>query len=269
MKYKLLCIDIDGTLLDDNKKILPQTKSCLRAAYDQGIRIALASGRMPAGVDIIEKELGIECIKICNAGTYIFMGETCIGSQHMSNTVMKEVWQKITQTYNVPLWIFQERDWFVTGIDAYVEREMKIIPYRPKVVNAGILADKWDQEGKRPNKLLVAAKPDMIQAIYRKMEAQAWHEVDMARSADFFLEIFPRDVNKGTALDTICKKLDINPKETIAIGDQELDIPMIEAAGVGIAMGNAITQLKEKADFVTASNNESGIACALERYLIK
>lgn len=264
MKYKLLCIDIDGTLLDDGKKIQPETIRCLKAASDKGMRIALSSGRMPAGVDLVEKELGIPCIKACSAGTCIFMGEDCISSEHMPNYMIKEVCQKLAEKHSVPLWIFHGRDWFVTGVDGYVEREMEIIPYRPKVVNAGQLADKWEKEGKRPNKLLLAAEPDRIPAIYQEMEAQAWHEIDMARSAEFFIEIFPHGVNKGSALLAICRKLGVMPEETIAVGDQELDIPMLEAAGFGIAMGNAVAQLKEKADFVTKSNNESGIAYALD-----
>lgn len=264
MKYKLLCIDIDGTLLDDGKKIRPETIKCLKAASNQGLRIALASGRMPAGVDIIEQGLGIACIKACNAGTYILMGDACIASEHISNHMMKEVAQKIAAKHNIPLWVYQERDWFVTGIDDYVKREMKIIPYQPEAVNAAQLADKWEKEGKRPNKLLLAAAPDMIHAMCQEMEAQAWHEIDMARSADCFIEIFPRGASKGAALSAICRKLGIRLEETIAIGDQELDIPMIEAAGFGVAMGNAIAQLKEKADFVTKSNNEAGIAYALE-----
>lgn len=72
MKYKLICMDIDGTLLDDDKKLLPQVKQSLLDVAKKGVYIALASGRMPAGVDNIEKELGIQCIKICNAGTYTF-----------------------------------------------------------------------------------------------------------------------------------------------------------------------------------------------------
>lgn len=89
----------------------------------------------------------------------------------------------------------------------------------------------------------------------------------MACSAQTFLEIFPKNFNKGVALKHICNQLQIAPEETMAFGDQELDIPMIEAAGLGVAMGNAISELKEKADYITTSNNKDGISDALQVYL--
>lgn len=267
MKYRLLCIDIDGTLLDDEKRIPRQVKESLKKEVLMGAQIALISGRMPAGVDMIEKELGIECIKACNAGTYILMGERCISAEYLTTDIMREIYRKISLKKNIPLWIFREKEWFMTGSNRYVEREMKIIPYQPKFVDAECLADQWDKEGKCPNKLLLAADPEQIQEVYREMTQQAWQEIDFACSADTFIEIFPRGMDKGKAVAAICSALNIRIEETAAFGDQELDIPMIEAAGAGIAMGNAIAELKKKADYVTKTNNDAGIAYALEHYL--
>ena len=92
-------------------------------------------------------------------------------------------------------------------------------------------------------------------------------DIDQASSSDIFIEIFPSGVDKGEALREICRNLEIDRNEVVAFGDHELDIPLIEAAGIGIAMGNAIPELKEKADFVTKTNNEAGISYALEHYL--
>lgn len=268
MKYKLLCVDIDGTLLDDEKRVPIQVKKSLKNAYDRGVKVALASGRMPAGIELIEKELGIPCIKICNAGTYILMGENCIGAEYLSNSAMKDFYRRFALSRDIPLWIFRGKEWYVTGIDKYIEQEIKIIPKKPHMVDVEQLADEWDKDGIKPNKLLVAADVEILQEIYREIRVYNSKELDMARSADTFIEIFPKGASKGRALKTICKELNIDIAETIAIGDQELDIPMIEAAGIGIAMGNAISDLKEKADFVTRTNNEAGIAYALEQFLL-
>lgn len=267
MKYKLLCIDIDGTLLDDKKRMPASVKTSLRKVSDLGIRIALASGRMPAGVEMIEKELGIDCIKICNAGTYILMKEKCIGTEYLTIDSMRSIYQSVAEKRKTPLWIFCEKDWYVTDVDTYVEREMRIIPYKPEIIAVDKLAERWQREGKFPNKLLIAGDPEMIQGVRHDMKNSMWSDIDVANSADIFIEIFPKGVNKGKALTTVCNYLGIGLEEVMAFGDQELDIPMIEAAGTGIAMGNAIPQLKEKADFVTKTNNEAGIACALEYYL--
>lgn len=267
MKYSLLCIDIDGTLLDDNKRLLQKVRESLRNAAKKGVKIALISGRMPAGVNSIEKELGIECVKVCNAGTYVLLGNQCISTAYLMPRTMRSIYQEIAKKDNLPLWIFREEKWFVTDVDKFIEREIEVIRYQPEIVDVEDLALQWDKEGTGPNKLLIAAEPEKIQKIYQDIKAQQWPDIDIACSADTFIEIFPKGVTKGTALMTICSKMNISREETVAFGDHELDIPMIEAAGVGIAMGNAIPKLKEKADFVTKTNNEAGIAYALEYYL--
>lgn len=267
MEYKLLCFDIDGTLLDDQKRISDSVKISLRKASDMGIRIALASGRMPVGVEMIEKELGIDCIKICNAGTYILAEGNCIDSKYLSLNSMESIHRNIAAKRNIPLWIFREQNWYVTAVDQHVELEMQIIPYKPEVITMDKLIERWQREGKLPNKLLFGENPETVQAVHGDMKDGAWPDVDIAYSADTFIEIFPKGVNKGKALKTVCDYLGIDLQNVMAFGDQELDIPMIEAAGTGVAMGNAIPQLKEKADFVTRTNNEDGIAYALEHYL--
>ena len=269
MNYKLICTDIDGTLLNDEKQLPLRAKESLQKAAENGIAVALVSGRMPSGVNLIEKELNIPCIKVCNAGTCIFMEGNCIQSECLSNETMRNLYQTIAKPYKIPLWIFREEEWFVTGWDIYIEKETGFVAYTPEVVDANELADQWDREGKAPNKLLFAAPAETIQKIFGEIIAQKNPEIDMARSADIFLEIFPKGVSKGTALKQICEKLHIKSEETIAFGDHELDIPLIETAGMGVAMGNGIPALKERADFVTKSNNEAGIADALEFILEK
>lgn len=155
----------------------------------------------------------------------------------------------------------------MTGIDEQVEKEIEIIRYEPQVVDVDEIASIWEREGAAPNKLLIAAKENRIPALRREIMALGLTDIDQASSSDIFIEIFPNGVDKGEALREICKNLGIGRKEAIAFGDHQLDIPMIEAAGIGIAMGNAIPELKEKADFVTRTNNEAGISYALEHYL--
>lgn len=268
MNYQLICLDLDGTLLDDQKKILPRARESVKQAAEQGIKIALVSGRMLAAVDPIEEELGISCIKACNAGTYILKDGQCISSEYLLADTMKRIYEEIAERYQMPLWIFRHNRWFVTGSDRYVEKESEIIHHRPEFADVEELAAEWAKEGTGPNKLVLAASPDEITEIYNVIAAQNKTDLDMARSADTFLEIFPKGVTKGTALKAICQSLDVKPENVIAFGDHELDVPMIEAAGVGIAMGNAIDELKAKADFVTKSNNEAGVAYGLEHYLV-
>ncbi len=265
MKYRLLCIDLDGTLFDDNKEIPEQTVEAIQKAFRMGVKIALVTGRMPDASDPAVKKLQVPCILACNAGTYILENGKCISEESLSLETMQSVYQ-VTERYGVPLWIFRRRQWFVTKMDAYVKAEMELVHCRPEVADVEKLAARWAGEKTGPNKLLAGAEPETIKKIQAEIRAGRT-DVDAACSAQNYLEIFPKGTDKGKALKTICQKLGISQEETIAFGDEELDIPMIEAAGTGIAMGNAIARLKAKADFVTKSNNEAGIAFALDRYM--
>lgn len=267
MKYKLICVDLDGTLLDDEKKIPKRAKDSLKKASKKGIHIALVTGRMVSATTPIEKELGISCIKACSAGTYILNGAECIYAEYLTCKTMLQVYRKYALPNHIPLWIYREDEWFVTAVDEYVQNEIDTVDIRPIITEMEDLAEKWEQERTGPSKVLFGAPKETIGRIASQMKQDQELDADSACSAEFFLEISPKGMTKGKALSKICEKLHIKKEETIAFGDQELDIPMLMEAGVGIAMGNAIPELKEIADYITKSNNESGIADGLEHYL--
>lgn len=264
---KLVCIDIDGTLLNDAKELLPAVKRAVRGQSEKGRKIALVSGRMPCAVAQIEEQLGIDCIKICNAGTYIIEDGRCVKEEVLSTSAARQLYKGIAEQYHAALWVYQGYQWYVTRIDSFAENEIRIIKHHPKVRNIYELLENWDKKGIRPNKLLIADEEKKINEIQTELELWENRTFDIAKSSGNYLEIFPKNIDKGKAIQSLCAILNINVKDVIAIGDHELDIPMIETAGIGIAMGNAIPELKGKADFVTLSNNEAGVAYALEHYL--
>lgn len=145
-----------------------------------------------------------------------------------------------------------------------MEEEETLIHYGAETVDVEILARKWEIEHTGPNKVLVGTEPLLVQEIYGILRSRK--DADMACSSENFLEIFPRGMNKGKALRLICGEEGVDVRETMAFGDQELDIPMLEEAGIAVAMGNGIAEIKRRADFITKTNNESGIAHALEHY---
>lgn len=155
----------------------------------------------------------------------------------------------------------------VTQVDDYVRRESRIIRHEPELVSMGRCCERWAADETGPNKLLFGAHPEVIRALHRELEPFRSEGLDFAQSDTAYMEIFPRDVNKGSALELICREIGIRREETIAFGDQELDLPLLEAAGFAVAMGNAIPRLKETADYVTASNNQAGVALALQNLL--
>lgn len=266
MKHKLMGIDLDGTLLTDNKTIDRRDIEAIQRAAAQGVKIALITGRMPAATRDITRALGVPCILCCNAGTYILEGKNCLKARYLPVKAMIAVYQ-IIEKYQIPLWIFRHEKWMVTAEDAYTKEESHLVHYVPEVVDIDELAGRWAAEGTGPNKLLIGTDADRVQRIYAELKAVNRQETDMACSSEHFLEIYPKGWNKGRALEVICEKEKIRSKEAVAFGDQELDIPMLAAAGTAVAMGNAIDEAKEIADFVTKTNNEAGIAYAIENFL--
>lgn len=267
MEYKLIATDIDGTLLNDEKEVPALVRDVLQKAHQKGIRIALLSGRMPLAVELVEQELGIPCTKACNAGTYIILESGKLITEWIRPETVLGVYHKISEKYQIPLWIYQKRSWMVTDVDDYVRRESSIIHHEPERISLEKQCRQWTAQKTGPNKLLLGAHPDVIRALPEDLEEFRSVELDFAQSSNTYLEIFPKGVTKGSALKIICRELEIRPEETIAFGDQELDLPLLEAAGFGVAMENAIPRLKEVADYVTTSNNKAGVAAALQ-YLL-
>ena len=271
MKYRLLCLDLDGTLLDSEKVLRPKEIEAIRRAAAAGARIVLNSARMPAGVEPTEQALGVPCIKICDGGSYILDGDTCISSVHFSAQSMRDIYRKCAVKYQINLWIFQDRDWYVTGMDDRTRKEIEIIGCRPQFADAEELADRWEAEKTGPSKLLLNARPNVIDKIKGEMEENIrqgiWTDISMAKSADFFLEIFPANIDKGSVLRSVSQLENIPLSETAAFGDHEMDIPMIRTAGLGVAMENAVPPLKDIADYITLSNDADGVAFAIDRML--
>lgn len=263
---RLLCLDLDGTLLNDHKEIDPRDVEAVQKAAADGVTIALITGRMPAATENIVKTLQVSCILACNAGTYILEKGSCIYSEYLPLEAMQKVYG-VAQEHELPLWIFRHEDWMVTDLDEAVEEEIRTIRHMPQIMNYQNLENEWAAAKKAPNKLLIGANPSKVQEIYAILQEMNVDEMDMACSAPNFLEIFPKGMNKGRALRMICKEKGIELKETMAFGDQELDLPMIEAAYIGIAMENGIPEIKEAARFVTKSNNDAGVAYGIAKYL--
>ena len=118
-----------------------------------------------------------------------------------------------------------------------------------------------------PVKILMSVDPAILADVQRRIAAFLPDNLNVVHTAPFYLEVIPRVINKGQGIRDICRTLGMDVSEVIAFGDAENDIPMLRAAGVGVAMGNAADAVKAAADRVTLTNNEDGIAAALEALL--
>ena len=269
MDYKLIALDIDGTLTNSNKEITPHTRYALLEAQNRGKRIILASGRHPIGIQPIANDLMLEKYggfimafnggKILNCAT----GETVVSKifpvEYLSDIVgvLKE--SNITiNTYDDKNIISDNK----VNDYSYVERD--ILKTNMVVVDDFVGAIKFDI-----NKLLLAGEPDEIDKYKEILSMRYDGLLDIYKSAPYFLEIMPFGVSKGSMLPLLLDKLGFRREELMAFGDNYNDMTMIGYAGLGVAMGNSEEDIKKIADYVCESNDDDGIAKTIEKFIFR
>lgn len=267
MKYKLIAMDLDGTLNNDEKQITPKTRQALMEAQEQGLRLALASARPLPGLFKERDILGLQdhggILMSYNGGRIVDAASgKVLFETAMDLETTRQVLRQLESLPVTPI-LDDGVQFYVTDKNGYkVEYECQ--NNRMRCVEVENLADFLCFA---PIKILMSAQPDVIAQLQAEIAAGLPEELHVVQTAPFYLEVLPRSIHKGQGLLGVCRALNISPEEVIAFGDAENDIPMLRAAGMGVAMGNAREEAKAAADYVTDTNNADGIAAALERFL--
>ena len=267
MPCGLIAMDLDGTLNNDQKTIDARTRAALMAAQRRGIRLALASARPMPGLyrerDALELSAHGGLLMAYNGGA---IADAATGAPLSSSPMAMEDARRVLRALEAlpvtPILDDGARFYVVNKSGYKVDYECRNNNMR--CVEVPNLADALDFA---PCKLLMSVDPGQIKGVQREIAALLPDGLTVVQTAAFYLEVIPRSVDKGKGLRAACGALGVDPAHTIAFGDSENDIPMLRAAGAGIAMGNADPEVKAAADLVTLSNNEDGIAWALERIL--
>lgn len=267
MDCKLIAMDLDGTLNNDEKRITKKTIAALMAAQQRGIRLALASARPSPGLykerDILRMgEFGGILMsynggRIVDAATGKTLFETAMDIRQTKRVL------RFLETLPVTPILDDGKQFYVTDRTGYkVEYEC----WNNGMVCSEVenLSDFLDFA---PVKILMSVMPEKLSAVQQRIAAFLPEELTVVQTAPFYLEIIPKRINKGQGVLDICGALGIKAEEVIAFGDAANDIPMLRSAGIGVAMDNAAQNVKQEADYVTLSNNDDGIAAALEKLL--
>ena len=267
MKYKLIAMDLDGTLNNDDKVITPRTREKLMWAQQQGVRLALASARPSPGLfrerDALDMQshggilMSYNGGRIVDAATGSVLYET---SMDLEET--RDVLRKLEALPVTPI-LDDGKRLFVTDKNGY-KVDYESWNNRMDCEEVGNLADFLYFA---PIKILMSADPAIIDEVQKTIAGFLPAGLTVVKTAAFYLEIIPRTINKGQGVADICRALGISPEAVIAFGDAPNDISMLRTAGMGVAMGNADDAVKAAADYVTLSNNEDGIAAALDVFL--
>ncbi|MCR4715659.1 MAG: Cof-type HAD-IIB family hydrolase [Lachnospiraceae bacterium] len=266
MKYKIIALDIDGTLTNSKKEITKRTYDALIDYQDRGGIIVLASGRPTPGL-----KKYVNWLHLDNYGGYVLS----YNGAHIENVKTGEVVhdQTVPNEYIPSLYEFAVKNdlGIVTykdnfalcgnGQDEFLKYEANLNGLTCKDV------DDFPNYISFPvNKLLMTAEGDMLARKERELAKQYDARLSIYRSEDFFLEIMPKNVDKAQSLLHLLNALDLTQENLIACGDGHNDKTMIAYAGLGVAMDNAKDEVKRAANVIAKSNDEDGVALIVEEY---
>lgn len=269
MEYKLLILDIDGTLLNEEKKITPHTKAILLKAQQLGVKIVLASGRPTYGVLPIAKELELDkhggYLLSYNGGQIFDLSTDELLFEKRVDPSMLPYIERKAKKNNFPIFTYHEDTILTNDVyNKWIRKEASLNNMKLKEVPN--FAESIDFH---PCKcMLVSDDEEALVGLENHWKKRLAGTLDVFRSEPYFLEIVPELIDKANTVSVLLGKLNISPENIIAIGDGVCDVTMIQLAGLGIAMGNAQDSVKLCADYITPSNEEDGVAQAVEKYIL-
>ncbi len=262
-EIKLILMDMDGTLLNSAGKIPEGNKRALRAASEAGVRTTIVTGRMLRATTRVAGELELNAPLVTYNGALITDSKPPYKIKS-HNFLLDENSKNIISMLRR----------FDTHINAYIDDNLFVEKDSPQIKeysrtrNAEYrIVDDFNTlpELNCTKLLIIEDRPEIMNEIKNFLLAESGAEI--FQSAPNFCEVLPKDVNKGTALEFLADYYGIRTSQVMAIGDQENDIPMIQKAGVGVAMGNSRAETVQAADETTLTNDESGVAAAIARHL--
>ena len=268
MSYRVLALDLDGTLTNSEKIITPRTKQALLEAADAGTTVVLASGRPTAGIWPLARELELEkrggCILSYNGGKIIDCktGQTLVQHAFPPEVIptvctFARYWNVVALTYDANGIVTEQPD------NPYVQEEARINKIPVRKVDDLAAEITWPI-----NKLLLVGDPVDMPHVEELMQQEFAGRLSIYRSAPFFIETMPLGVEKSASLSLLLKVMGLFPKDLMACGDGWNDLPMIQFAGLGVAMANAVPQVRAAADFVTKDNDHDGVGLAVEKFIL-
>lgn len=265
----LIALDLDGTLLNSEKKISTRNRVALAAARAQGIKVVLTTGRPLKAMDFLLEELGTAGLK--EEYTITFNGGLVQrnNGEILSKVVFtKEDVERIhdeTARLGLPLDAISEG----TVYEIHADRKSLYSRYNPYLnfieVDANDLPDTMSY-----NKCVTAFDQEFLDSDIAQIKPELFQNYEIFKSRDMLLEWCPKDVHKARGLAALATFLGFEADQVMACGDEANDLSMIQWAGLGVAMGNAVSEVKEVATLVAPmTNDQDAVAWAIENYVLK
>jgi len=267
-EIKLICTDIDGTLLNSEKKINIQDKIMLQRAWkEKNIPIALVSGRFKGGLTFLSQELEIPCVYSCFNGAYVEWQDKVIHDTKIDINDLRKVIPVIEENNSTPQ-IFDLYDYYFSKYNKWCPHQYAMCGFEGIIGDLNTQLDIWEKENYSPYKMLAKnSNPEELKKTKQALLDLNLKSLTIVQSADFIIEIIPSSANKGNTIRLLADYFNIKPDQVMAFGDYDNDKEMLMSAGLSIAMGNATDKIKEIAKYTTDTNDNYGIAKAINKFV--
>jgi Cof subfamily protein (haloacid dehalogenase superfamily) len=262
--FRLVAIDLDGTLLRNDLQISPRAKRAIRQVRELGVEVTLCTGRMYASALPYAREIGLELPLVTYNGALVKNTGTgqVIYQRLLPEKYAREIIAKAKE-YDLPVNVYHDDRLFVERITpegrAYMEKS------RIPVQEVGDLSRWLEQD---PLKVLVMGEREKLDRLAEDWVREWGDAVYITKSWPTYLEFLHPEATKGLGLQALARHLHVEQEQVMGIGDSYNDLEMFKYAGFSVVMGNAEPAVKEAADYVTLTNDDDGVAEALEKFII-
>lgn len=265
--YKMIALDMDGTLLRDDKTISTETMNAIKLAKSIGIKVVLATGRPLSGIEAYLKDLDL-----LNTSDYaITLNGAIVQNTHNHSIISKhkltiedfsELYE-LSKKLQVNFHAFTSDGIITPKMTEYSKLEEVVNNLKVKIVDIPKL-----KKSMEIIKIMMVDEPVILEKAIKALPSELYKKYTIVRSAPYYLEFLNKDCNKGEGIKILAKYLNIDIKDVICIGDAGNDLHMIKYAGLGVAMGNAFAEVKEIADYITKTNEEDGVAHVIHKFIL-
>ncbi|NEZ46772.1 sugar-phosphatase [Clostridium niameyense] len=265
--YKLIAIDMDGTLLKDDKTISEENKIAIKKAKDKGVKVVLSTGRPLEGIKKYLKQLDLisnhDYAVAFNGGLVEKTSEDEILTENYMTKEDLNLLYDLSKDLDIDIHFLTIDKCYTPKLNSYSKMESDLNGISLNVVDFNKL-----DENIKIIKIMFIGAEKKLDEIITKLPEFLYNKYNIVRTDAVYLEFLNKDVSKGYGVKKLAEKLGIKQDEVMCIGDAENDIHMVEYAGLGVAMGNAFPQLKKVANYITKTNEEHGVAHVIEKFVL-
>lgn len=260
----LVVCDVDGTLVDKNKELTPETVAAVARLAEAGVAFTIISARPMSGMTWIADRLHLDVPMGAFNGGLVFTRDGAVLSHATIPESVARGVVEIGQAADVDIWVFADDQWHATsGEGKHAQSERKSANQEPAICDA------FDHLLDRADKItFVSDDEPLLRNLTDQVKARFDGEATIVQSQTYYLDVTALTANKGDGITALAEAIGAPLEKTIAIGDQANDLAMFERAGRAIAMGNATEAVKAQAADVTTGNDQNGVAHAIDHFIL-